>query len=115
MAAEPPADLCDFLRLLKIPQHAAVMLALGFDDVDEFAFFEPEDVERMRTALLGKEVPAGHVDKIVRAVKARRPLPPAVYPSARGTLLPAAGTPLPEAASVSHGAGTPQAAAMASV
>ena len=33
MSVEPPADLIDFLRLLKIPQHAAVMLALGYDDV----------------------------------------------------------------------------------
>ena len=79
------------------------MLALGYDDVDQFASFEPEDMERMRTALLQKEVPAGHVDKIVRAVKACRPLPEAVYPSA-GTPLPAAGTPPLEPASVSHGA-----------
>ena len=81
MSASPPTgEITDFLKVLNIPQHASVMLALGFDDVDEFEAFEDDALDRMRTALLEKDVPPGHVDKIVRAVRGRQKVSEAVYP-----------------------------------
>ena len=83
MSASPPlGEITDFLEVLKIPQHASVMLALGYDDVDEFEAFEDDALERMRTAPLEKDVPPGHVDKIVRAVRGRQKVPEAVSPAA---------------------------------
>ena len=62
------------------------MLALGFDDVEDYENMEDGELQNLRKALLSNNVPEGHVGKIVRAIKARRPAhvdvaPPPLAPS----------------------------------
>lgn len=73
-ALTPLEEIKAFLRPLKVPQHAEVLFELGFDDVDDFKNFTASAVEGMRVALLGKAVPVGHVERILRAVQAAWPV-----------------------------------------
>lgn len=68
-----PDGLCNFLEGLKIPQHGATLVELGYDDVDDFCNFDSEALQAFKESCLGKGIPAGHVDKLMRAILKCRP------------------------------------------
>ena len=47
----PPPMLVAFLEAINVPQHAAALNDLGYDDVKDFHKFTDADVERMRDGL----------------------------------------------------------------
>ena len=92
----PPKELADFLRGIKLQQYDVLLAELGYDDVDDFANFDEAVRTRLRTALEGKKIPGGHVDKILRAVAAsaaslhqsqpeQQQLPPSAFTSFAAT------------------------------
>jgi hypothetical protein len=60
-----------FLKEIGLEKHMAAMKSAGYDDVEEFKNYRDVDLEHMRDALeKGKPaVPAGHIDKIARAIQ----------------------------------------------
>ena len=59
-----------FLTALKCPQHEAVLLGAGFDDVDAFAAFSNDDMENMALTLRSAGIPIGHVERIMITMRA---------------------------------------------
>ena len=92
-----PGALTSFLEKLKLQQHGVKLVELGFDDVDDFAKYGDSEIVSFQTECEKAGIPAGHVLKLVRAVRACRPLEPLIVPppqpvvpsAASGFVLPA--------------------------
>ena len=69
--AEEHKELRAFLGEIKLEKHVAAMVQAGYDDVDFLKDLDADSLERLRVALTAKEVPDGHVDRIVHHVKGR--------------------------------------------
>ena len=67
------SSLEEFLDGIRLPRkHAKVLTELGYEDVDEYKNYDEDYVQAMRSNLQDKSVPAGHIDKLCRAIKAAR-------------------------------------------
>ena len=71
-AALPPPELTAFLRGIKLQKLDTQLEQLGYDDVDDFENFDEGALKRLRAALEHEKIPAGHIDKLIRAITARR-------------------------------------------
>ena len=90
--AAQDVSLNEFLAGIKMQQHGTLLEELGYDDVGDFGQYSDVDLERMRAALTSNSMPAGHIDKFVRAIVKQRP--PAAPPAAAAALVPSP-APLP--------------------
>ena len=51
------------LAPLKMQKYAVILVANGYDDVDDFNHMDAADDLRLRDALVEKDVPIGHIAK----------------------------------------------------
>ena len=70
-----PQRLDSFLAKLKLQEHGVTLVNLGFDDVDDFANYADTDIVLFETLCKEAGIPAGHILKLVRALRACRPEP----------------------------------------
>eukprot|EP00966_Prymnesium_polylepis_P016889 389444-Prymnesium_polylepis.2 len=72
-----PPDLIAFLKEASLPQLVGVLVKHGFDDVADFADWDAHSFVDLRAALESERVPAGHISKLERKIRALAS-PPAV-------------------------------------
>ena len=58
-----------FLAEIDLAQHATILDKLGYDNPNDFAEFEANDLEKLETRCTDQGMPPAHVDKIIRSVK----------------------------------------------
>jgi hypothetical protein len=62
-------ELMAFLAPLKLKEHGSMLVRLGYEDVDDFANYDDDDVTKLEAECGKAGIPTGHCGKLVRAVR----------------------------------------------
>ena len=99
--AEPSSPLSALLG--KIGQHAALLKELGYDEVADFDKVGDEELAVLKSTLLERGVPAGHIGRLERLFLGKRPQPKVEPPRTPiPAPVPPPQEPLPQASGEAH-------------